>query len=1063
MSAHRGARCAVLAGCLSIAGVASAADVAAPIDSATVSGLGIRNIGSATMSGRIAAVTGRVDPDGKVTLYIGAASGGVWRSFDAGTTFKPVFDRQPVQSIGAIAIDPSRPKTVWVGTGEAWTRNSVSIGDGIYKSTDNGDTWTHMGLAESERIAQIIVNPMNGDVVYACVPGKLWSDSAERGLYKTADGGATWTLVLKGDNLSTGCSSIAMDPQRPDRIFAALWDFRRAGWTFRSGGASADAPSGSGLFVTDDGGASWRNLDAATTKGLPAKPWGRSAIAIAPSDSKRVYVVIEAQRSALFVSDDGGATFEERDRSQAMVWRPFYFANLVVDPKLPDRVFKTDFSLIVSNDGGRSFSETSAGAHGDWHALWINPQNPAHVVGGDDGGAWTSYDGGNRWWKSDNLPVSQFYHVSVDAADPYQVYGGLQDNAVFVGDSAYPGGITNSRWEPFLGCDGFWAFADPVDPNYMYGECQGGYSFRIDRRTHESRDIQPKAGPGEKLRFNWNTPLYPSASEKGTLYTAAQFLFRSRDQGQSWERISPDLTTNDPAKQQQEQSGGVTVDNSVAEMHTTIYSVSESPKDARVIWVGTDDGNIQLTRDGGKSWTSVGGALPGVMAGSWVSWVEASRFDAATAYAAVDRHTFGDMRAYVFRTTDHGATWSRIAGPAQGLRGYVHVVKEDAIDPDLLFAGTEFGLWISTDRGTHWAQFRPANFPAVAVNDVALQTRDNDLVLATHGRGIWVIDDITPLRHLTPDLLQQQLAFVASRPIQQRISAEGGWPEGDAKFTGANPPDGAVIAYYQRQRHLFGTLKVEILDAAGKILDTRPASKHRGLNRVTWSMRVRPPIVPPAAQLARNSTRGPRLPPGTYTVRLTKADKVYQTPLVIGLDRRATFSLADRQAQFDAAMRVHGLFGDMSGLLARMNIARATVLARAKALPEDDPVRKELASVESSTDALRKQIVATTEGGAITGEERLREHTDLLYGAIMSWEGRPTAYQLARTDVLRADLARISREFDALLASHLPRINDELKGRDLPRIDVPASVTLTDGTLSSLEQQAAIRAAFALH
>jgi hypothetical protein len=543
----------------------------------------------------------------------------------------------------------------------------------------------------------------------------------------------------------------------------------------------------------------------------------------------------------------------------------------------------------------------------------------------------------------------------------------------------------------------------------------------------------------------------------------AQFLFRSRDQGESWERISPDLTTNDPAKQKQEESGGITVDNSAAEMHTTIYSISESPKDPRLIWVGTDDGNIQLTRDAGKSWSNVAGNLPGVSAGSWVSWVEASRFDAATAYVAVDRHTFGDMQPYLFRTADYGATWVRIASPGQGLSGYVHVVKEDSVNPDILFVGTEFGLWISNNRGTDWAQFRPAEFPAVAVRDIALQARDNDLVLATHGRGIWVIDDITPLRHLTADLMKQDVAFVAARPIQQRIKADGGWVEGDAKFVGANPADGAVITYYQRQRHLFGTLKLEILDAAGKVLDTVPASKHRGLNRVTWSMRVKPPVVPPAAQLAEHSTRGPRLPPGTYTVRLTKAGKVYESPLLIGLDRRARFTVADRLAHFDAAMRVHSLFGEMTGLVRRVNIAREALQERANALPAMDPLRSDLSRVETKTDAIRKQIVATKEGGAITGEERLREHTDLLYGAVMSWEGRPATYQLARLDVLRAELEKISREFGALLKNDLPRINDELTDRALPRIDVPETVTVGEGTLRSSDVQAAIRAVFALH
>ena len=541
--------------CLLLAGNACAAAPAAPaparLDAGTVSGIGIRNIGSAQMSGRIAALDARV-VDGKVLLYVGAASGGVWKSSDGGTTFKPVFDKQPVQSIGAVTIDPRNPQVVWVGTGESWTRNSVSVGDGIYKSTDGGDTWKRMGLEQSERITRIVVDPRDSNVVYACVPGKLWSDSADRGLYRSSDGGANWTLVLKGPNLSTGCADVTLDPANPERLYASLWDFRRKGWTFRSGGEGPEAASGSGLYASDDGGRNWTSLEAGNAKGLPPKPWGRIAVEIAPSSPDVVYAAIEGTRSALFRSGDGGRTWEERDRSQSMVWRPFYFARLEVDPTNPDKVFKHNLQLIVSLDGGKSFSPTGGGAHGDWHDLWINPQNPNHVIGGDDGGLWISYDGGNRWWKGANLPISQFYHVSADAKDPYQVYGGLQDNSSWVGDSAYPGGISNSRWENLYFGDGFWTYSDPADPDYAYAEFQGGSIGRINRKTHEVRLIQPTARAGEKLRWNWNTPIHLSPNEQGTVYIGAQFLFRSRDQGQTWDRISPDLTTNDPQKQRQE-------------------------------------------------------------------------------------------------------------------------------------------------------------------------------------------------------------------------------------------------------------------------------------------------------------------------------------------------------------------------------------------------------------------------------------------------------------------------------------------------------------------------------
>jgi len=442
--------------------------------------------------------------------------------------------------------------------------------------------------------------------------------------------------------------------------------------------------------------------------------------------------------------------------------------------------------------------------------------------------------------------------VSLDNNDPYRVYGGLQDNSSWVGDSQYPGGVTNSRWENMYNGDGFWMFPDPSDPDYIYAEYQGGFIGRVNRYTHEARLIQPTPNYKEKLRYNWNTPIALSPTDKATLYVGAQFLFRSRDHGQNWERISADLTTNDPEKQKQEQSGGVTIDNSSAEMHTTIYSISESPKNKSLIWVGTDDGNLQLTRDAGKTWSNLVGNVPGLPKNSWVSWVQASNFEAGTAYATFDRHTFGDMTPYLFRTTDYGKTWTALVSPAdvKGVRGYAHVIKEDLVKPSLLFLGTEFGLWVSIDQGKSWAQFKGNHFPAVAVRDLAIQPRDNDLVLATHGRGIWIIDDITPLRALTPELLDQEVSFVSARPVQQRIEGSGGWANGDAVFVGNNPPDAAVITYYQKSRHLFGKLKLEVLGPSGRLIDDLPASKRPGLNRVIWSMREKPPRVPPAAQIA---------------------------------------------------------------------------------------------------------------------------------------------------------------------------------------------------------------------
>ena len=1018
--------------------LASAQTTTVKVDSDTISGLGARNIGSAAMSGRIAAIDA-VQEGQRLTVFIGTASGGVWKSFNGGTTFKPVFDKQPVQSIGAVTIDPKNPKVIWVGTGESWTRNSVSVGDGVYKSVDGGENWTNMGLHDSERIAKILVNPNQTNTVYVCAPGKLWSDSDERGLYKTNDGGKTWTKILKGANASTGCSMISMDPTHPDTIYAGMWDFRRKGWTFRSGGDGPNAFSGSGLFKSTDGGASWTELTSPNAVGLPPKPWGRSAVAIAPSKASTVYITIEAEipRDGLYRSDDSGKTWKQLDRSQNMIWRPFYFANLIVDPKDENKVYKPDGSLIASNDGGQSFSNISGGAHGDFHDVWINPNNTDHVITGDDGGVWYSYDGGNRWWKGENLPVSQFYHVSVDMDTPYHVYGGLQDNSSWIGDSSYPGGITNSRWENVYGGDGFWAFADTADPDYIYAESQGGEMSRINRKTLESRNIKPLPQYKEgKLRFNWNTPIHLSPTQKGTLYIGSQFLFRSRDHGQTWERISSDLTTNDAEKQKQEQSGGITVDNSSAEMHTTIFSICESPKDSNLIWVGTDDGNVQLTRDGGKNWKNLTPNLKGLPRNAWVSSIDAGHFDAGTAYATFDLHTFGDMRPYVYKTTDFGNTWTQLIGPTGDVKGYAHVVKEDIVNRNLLFVGTELGLWVSLDGGTQWAQYKGGEFPNVAVRDLAIHPRDKDLIIATHGRGIWIIDDITPLRSLTAELLAKDAAFIEARPTVQRVPAGGGWVNGDASFSGPNPTDEAVITYYQQKRHIFGDLKIEVLDSGGKVVATIPSSKRRGLNRATWSMRLKAPRVPTAASAAFGATTGPRVLPGTYTVKMTKDKNIYTTQLIVTGDPRVKHTTEDRKSQFDLAMKLYNLLGDMTFAVDRINGVRLGLAQRAQKLSASDPLLAKLRTAQNEIDELRKKIVATKEGGAITGEERLRENLADLYGNVNNYEGRPSQAQVERADAIARELADVVKSFDAWIAKELPALNTELEKGSLGRIQV---------------------------
>jgi photosystem II stability/assembly factor-like uncharacterized protein len=1025
---------ALLAGVSFLSGAVQAgAQAPFRYDSATISGLSARNVGSATMSGRIAALDA-VEENGRITVFVGAASGGVWKSVNGGTTYKPVFDREDVQSIGAVAIDPSNSKNVWVGTGEAWLRNSVSVGDGIYKSTDGGENWSNVGLKDSEHIAKILVNPGNSNDVLACATGHLWDDNDERGVFQTADGGKTWNKVLAGANGSTGCAMMARSKQDPKTIYAAMWDFRRQGWTFRSGGP------GSGLFKSTDDGAHWSEISATSAKGLPPKPWGRVAVQIAESKPNVVYANVEAEKGrGLYRTDDGGATWTKLDASNYMVWRPFYFGNLIVDPKDENKIFKPDLILLLSNDSGKTFNIVSGSDHGDFHDVWIDPKNTNIVIAGDDGGLWRSEDGGNRWKHQMNLPVSQFYHVSTDNADPYHVYGGLQDNSSWVGDSSYPGGVTNSRWENMFGGDGFWMFEDPSDPTYLYAEAQGGEIGRVNRYTHETRDLHPWPNYGEgKLRFNWNTPIHMSSNEKGTIYIGAQFLFRSRDHGQSWDRISPDLTTNNPEWQKQEESGGVTVDNSSAEMYTTIYSISESPKNGQIIWVGTDDGNVQITRDGAKTWSNVVGNVTGLGKNSWVSTIEASRYNEGTAYATFDRHTFGDMKPYVYKTTDYGQTWTPLAAQESGVRGYAHVIKEDTVNRNVLFLGTEFGLYISVDDGRHWAQYKGSDFPSVPVDDLVIQARESDLVLATHGRGIWVVDDISPLRTLTPDMMSKEATLLPGRPSIQYMDVSGGWAEGDETFRGRNRPADAQITYYQKGRHIFGDLKIEIFDQDGKLVDTVAGGKRRGLNRAGWGMRVRPPAVPPAASALFEAAQGPRVLPGKYTVKLTKGDHTYTEELDVAIDPRAKYSLEERKAQFDQSMKVYKLLEHMTYSVDAIEGVRDAAKARSAKLAEKDPLRKQLQQLVTDCDALRSKIVATKEGGMITGEERIREHLGQLYGAITAYDGKPTEYQIARTESLGHELEDVLNDFQKLAKKDLPAINAGLKKKKMDAIVVLA-------------------------
>jgi photosystem II stability/assembly factor-like uncharacterized protein len=1020
--------------CLAAAGLALAVGATAQteIDSSTFAGLEARPIGPAVMSGRIAAIDGvSADP---LTLYVGSAGGGVWKSKDAGVTFKPVFDKY-TQSIGAVAIDPKNPQTVWVGTGESWTRNSVSIGDGVYKTTDGGDNWQRMGLADSERIARIRVSPADGthgNTVWVCATGHLWNDNEERGVYKTTDGGKTWKRVLYVD-AKTGCSDIDVDPQDPSIVYAGMWQFRRGAAYFSSGGP------GSGLYKSTDGGDTWKKAEA----GLPSGDKGRIAVAVAPSRPSTVYAVVESKNTALYRSDDTGVTWREMSSSFNIQARPFYFALLTIDPTDYNTIYKPGLFLTVSTDGGKTFNNSfgpgGGNVHSDMHALWINAKNPNELVLGTDGGVYISSDKGGHWRHVKSLPVSQFYHVSYDMDWPYHVYGGLQDNGSWSAPSRGPAGVQNRDWRSIGFGDGFWAFRDPRDSDVVYTEYQGGKVSRIHISTGENRDVQPQPSKGEpEYRYNWNTPIHLSPTQPDTMYIGCQFLFRTRDRGETWEKISPDLTTNDPGRQQQLKSGGLTVDNSSAENHTTIFTISESPKNKDVIWVGTDDGYIQVTRDGGKSWTNVTKNLPGVPANTWVSTVEAGRFEEGTAFATLDGHTTGDMKTYVFETTDFGQTWKPLMTAALADAGYAHVIRQDLENPDLLFLGTELGLYISVDGGAAWARYTGGDFPRVAVRDIAIHPRDGDLILATHGRGVYILDDITPLRNLKRDVMEQEVAFLPSRPSPMVIpSAIQEFP-GDEEYVGDTPDEAAYVTYYLKKRHIVGDLKLEVYDDKGALIATLPAGKRKGINRVTWPMRMKPPRTPAGNSViqAPFSFMGPRVLAGSYTIKLTKGGQTLASQVQLVTDPRSTHTVEDRKLQYDTVLKLHGMMERLTYVVDATLGARDGLKQRAEALPKGDKLRKQAESLADELTKFHATLVATGEGGWLSGEEQLREKLGTVYGGVNGYEGSPSRTQLEQVDVLSERLEKAEAKLASVGKGGLAEVNKALTARKLEPVSL---------------------------
>ena len=847
-------------------------------------GLKPRSIGPAGMSGRVTAFD--VVMRNTDIIYAGTASGGLWRSTSAGVQWEPIFDDQPVLSIGAVAVDQRIPDVIWVGTGEANPRNSQSSGNGIYKSIDGGKSWEHLGLDETRNISKIIIDPLNSDIVYAAAIGSAWDSTAERGVYKTTDGGVSWDKVLYVDN-KTGAADLIMDPVNPNKLFAAMWEYRRWPWFFKSGGP------GSGLYVTFDGGKNWTKR---TDKdGLPKGDLGRIGLALCNNYPNVVYAIVEAKKNALYRSDDGGFKWKmvnDKDVGD----RPFYYAQIAVDPENENRIYDIHSEVTVSEDGGKSFEILISWKkiHPDHHAFWISPEDPAFLIDGNDGGMAISHDKGKSWRFVQNLPLAQYYHINYDMDTPYNVYGGMQDNGSWKGPSRVlsDNGITNVYWQMVSFGDGFDVVPDPANSRYGYSMSQGGNLVRYDVLTGHMKFIRPPDPDTVKLRFNWNAGIAQDPFDKSTIYYGSQYLLKSTDRGDSWSIISPDLTTNDTSKQHQNNSGGLTYDVTDAENFTTIIAIDPSPLNKNVIWAGTDDGNLQLTKDGGRSWVNVSGNLKGVPEGTWIPQVRASTYSESEAWVVLDNHRRNDWNAYAYYTKDFGKHWDRIASQ-DSIFGYALSVIQDPVQPDLVFLGTEFGLYVSFDKAKTWNKWTEG-YPNVSTMDMQIQPRESDLIIGTFGRAAYIFDNIEPLRELAAkkNIIDDKLyLFPVPESADEQYRWKGPGPvfSGASDFKGDNRPSGDMISFIvnpdttmeedtnetkdtlKSEKSAGDSVKVEIINSEGKTIRTLEEKVEPGLNRIYWNYDRKGVRWPDTAKPEKEKEySGPSVLPGKYMIKIIK-------------------------------------------------------------------------------------------------------------------------------------------------------------------------------------------------
>jgi photosystem II stability/assembly factor-like uncharacterized protein len=1047
---RRFAGAAVVAALSVLALIACALPAAAQaINENTFKGMKWRLVGP-FRGGRVLAVTG-VEGNTK-TYYFGAVAGGVWKTVNGGVTWTPVFDKQSIASIGAIAVAPSDANVIYAGTGEACIRGNISYGNGVYKSLDGGKTWTHVGLADTRHIAKVLVDPRNPDVVFVAALGHAYGPNAERGVFRSTDGGKTWQKVLyKGEK--TGAIDLGFDPANSHILYAALWEATRTPWSMTSGGP------GSGLYKSTDGGATWKRVEG---HGLPGGVLGRIGVAVSGADSNRVYTLIEAAQGGLYRSDDAGESWRRINDDHRFTQRAWYFHHIFADPKAVDTLYILNTGLFRSIDGGRTFTTLSA-PHGDHHGLWIDPADPQRMINGNDGGATITIDGGKSWTPQTNQPTAQFYHVAADTRFPYYVYGAQQDNStVAIASRSDRGTIDRPDWYPVGGGESGYVVPDPRDPNVVYAGSYDGLITRFDKRTGQALNISAwplnpmGSGAAElKHRFQWTAPIAVSPHDPNVLYHGAEVLFRSTDGGMSWAAISPDLTRNDKSKQQS--SGGpITKDNTSVEYYDTIFAVAESPREKGLIWVGTDDGWVHVTRDAGKTWTNV--TPKGMPEWSMISIIDASPHDAATAYVAVDRHRSDDFRPYIYKTSDYGKSWTKITNGLPD-NSFVHAVREDPKRKGLLFAGTETGVYVSFDDGARWQSLQ-MNLPTAPMHD--LLVKDADLVVATHGRSFWILDDITPLRQFSEKAAGAEIQLYEPAPAY-RFRGGGGFQIAPDVPVGVNPPAGAVIDYYLKVAPK-DAVTLEILDAQDKLV-RRYWSQRReeaeappefpepartsdrltaveGLNRFVWDLRYEPPARVPGAVSWGGRPVGPVAVPGNYQVKLTLGGASSTAKLEIKADPRVAATQADLERQLDLGLKIRELLSRAHGAVNQIRGLRVQLDALHKRLAGDvqqkdltsaaEDLNKKMAAVEEAL----IQVKSKSSEDPLNYPIMLADQLMALGSSVDSADSAPTQVSYVVFEELGRKIGAVLAKWDELREKDLPALNDKAQKANVPTVSI---------------------------